>query len=538
MNETLKAVVRVLDEGTPELKVAASQILGELAPQEPGVVQSLSENLTLGDNTLNRYILQALASIGSAEAIKILIGRMRDGGGTTDLVRHLMSGIGGRVAETLAADFEDEPYELQQQILQILGHYTDVRSMGVLRKAMLGADERLSREGCDLLSARLQEVSEADRKTTRDEIFSQIKSSRELTPVAIANGLRIMAETNVSQSRATLLKYAQDGQPPIVRQAALNGLGKATLTTGQSDILLGYLEESDLNFVVKPTLIALGNHSDWSRGSITKLRALLSSRREDMKLFALRALCDVQSEEVAKVYMGHLHSSKAGVQEVAIEALGKNAKALTPMLKSLQLERTANKAKVLIKPLMEHADRIKPPQFKTMAEKCGKLLADGAEMGETHLELLITVNPESAAAQLVDKAVRLRRARKLSEALRILMHLAQAEVLDTEGRYQLSLARLIKDSDEGRSGVISYTGDATMGFIAGLVRDGFPVFERLKKESMLRPEDLLRVGRHFNASIGPEQRLGTDMLVFVAQKHAKAKAGEEARMMIRTEGLG
>ncbi len=173
-----------------------------------------------------------------------------------------------------------------------------------------------------------------------------------------------------------------------------------------------------------------------------------------------------------------------------------------------------------------------------MAEKCGKLLADGSEMGETHLELLVAVNSDAAGQQLADKAVRLRRAHKLVEALRILMHLAQAEVLDAEGNYQLALARLIKDSEEGRSGMISYTGDATMGFIAGLVRSDFPVFERLKKESMLQPEDLLRVGRHFNASIGPEQRFGTDILVYVAQKHAKAKAGEEARLMIRTEGLG
>jgi hypothetical protein len=32
--------------------------------------------------------------------------------------------------------------------------------------------------------------------------------------------------------------------------------------------------------------------------------------------------------------------------------------------------------------------------------------------------------------------------------------------------------------------------------------------------------------------------LGTDMLVYVAEKYPKDKAGEEARMMIRTEGLG
>lgn len=538
MNEILKAIVQLLEEGTPELKVAASQVLGELAPKDAEVVQALSANLTLGDNTLNRYILQALASIGSAAAIKVLVGRMRDGGGTSDLVRHLMPGIGGPVSEALAADFENEPYELQQQILQILGHNSDANSMDVLIKAMFGSEERLSREGSDLLSARLKEVSEDDRKKLRDKIYARIKAPKGLTPVAIANGLRIMAEINAAQSRASLLKFAAEGQPAVVRQAALIGLGGAALTSSQSDGLLVYLEESDLTYVVKPTMIALANHTDWSRSGINKLRDLLASRRDEMKLFALRALREVQTEEAAKIYMGYLHSAKAGMQEAAIEALGKNANALAPMLKSLHIERNPEKVRVLIQPLIQQASCIKPPQFKIMAEKCGKLLADGSEMGETHLELLIAVNPGEAGQQLADKAVRLRRAHKLSQALRILMHLAQAEVLDVEGSYQLALARLIKDSEEGRSGVISYTGDATMGFIAGLVRSNFPVFERLKKESMLQAEDLLRVGRHFNASIGPEQRFGTDILVYVAQKHAKAKAGEEARMMIRTEGLG
>ncbi|MEE2887570.1 MAG: hypothetical protein VX951_09075 [Planctomycetota bacterium] len=538
MNETLKAIVRVLEEGTPELKVAASQVLGELSPKDQGVVQALSSNLTVGDNTLNRYILQALASIGSAEAIKILVGRMRDGGTTSDLVRHLMPGIAGPVAESLAADFENEPYELQQQIVHILGHNSDPSSMDVLVKAMFGAEEKLSCEGCDLLLARLQEVDEDRRKEFREKAVSRMKSPKDLTATAIANGLRVLAEVNVVQSRATLLKYSHEGQPPVIRQAALTGLAGASLTTGQSDTLLAYLEEPDLNFVVKPTMVALAEHREWSRSGINKLRALLSSRRDEMKLFALRVLRDVHTEEAAKIYMSFLYSPKPGLQEAAIEALSVNTKALAPMLKSLHIERNPEKVRVLIKPLKEQASRIKPPQVKVMAEKCGKLLADGSEMGETHLELLVAVNPDAAGQQLADKAVRLRRAHKLVEALRILMHLAQAEVLDVEGSYQLALARLIKDSEEGRSGMISYTGDATMGFIAGLVRSNFPVFERLKKESMLQPEDLLRVGRHFNASIGPEQRFGTDILVYVAQKHAKAKAGEEARLMIRTEGLG
>ena len=500
-------------------------------------MQALDGHLALGDNTLNRYLLQALARIGTGDAIRILVSRMRDGGATADLVRHLLSSMGGKVADTLAATYDDESPELQAQIIQILGHYAVPAAMRVLLRAILGSDDALSNEACGFLLERVQEVSESDRKKYRERVYNEIKNSKDLTPLGLSNGLKVMAAINVTQSRATLLKFTQPEHPLLVRQAALLALEAAKLTAAQSDVLLGYLSESDITHVVKPCLVALKNHSDWSRSGIHKLRGLLASRREEMKLFALRSLQEVQSEEVAKIYMNHLHSPKADLRAVAISALGKNAKGLNVLMKSLQNERNPEKARTLIVPLLEHGDRVKPAQVKAMTEKCGKLLAEGNELGEIHLEFLLVVRPQLTTDGLVDKATRLRRARKLAEALRILMHVAKADILDLEGRYQLALARLIKDNDEGHSGVISHTGDATMGFIAGLVRDGFPVFERLKKESMLQPEDLLRVGRHFNASIGPEQRFGTEMLLHVAKKHAKAKAGEEARMMIRSEGL-
>ena len=537
MNETLKAIVDLLDEGNPELKVAASQVLGELSPPGTEVVAALSRHLSSEDHTLNRYLLEALAKIGSTGAIKALVASMRDGGATADLVRHLLSGMGSKVADVLSTSYEDEPRELQAQVLQILGHYSAPGALKVLRQATMGRDEELAATACSLLLERASEVGEPERKLLRDGVFAKIKSGKDLTPGGVANGLTVMAAINVTQARPTLLKYAQPDQHPTVRKAALEGLREAHLTPAQSDTLLAYLDDVDIVNVVKPTLTALGGTSEWSKPGIKTLRGLLSSRREEMKLFALAALQEIPGEEVAKVYMSHLYSPKSDVQAVAMAALSKNPKADPVMLKSLQIERNPEKARVLIKPLMEHADRVKPPQIKTMSEKCGRLLADASELGEPHLELLLAIAPEGATQELVDKATRLRRAHKLTESLRILMHLAGAGTLDLEGRYQLALARLIKDNDEGRSGVISSSGDPTMGFVAGLVRDGFPALDRLKKESMLSAEDLLRVGRHFNSSIGPERRFGTEMLLYVAKKHAKAKAGEEARMMIRSEGL-
>ncbi|MHC4078216.1 MAG: HEAT repeat domain-containing protein, partial [Planctomycetota bacterium] len=352
-----------------------------------------------------------------------------------------------------------------------------------------------------------------------------------------AQALSVLRTLDGSAARPLLLKFAGPKNAPLVRQAALRALEGVKLTPTQAGNLLEFVRESDMVHVVQPTIQALSDHDKWPSAATQELRRLWSSRREEMKLFAIRALTETHTEEMAKLYLPQLTGSNPAFQAAAQKALRGNPKALPVLLKALQNERNAEKAKILAEPLAGLAEHFNPASLKGMCEKVARLLGQHDPLGQVHLDLMLALDPDGAGRELTDKAVRLRRARKLAEALTILLHLAKAEVLDLEGRYQMALARLIMDHEEGRAGVAVHTGDATMGYIAGLVRDGFPVLDRLKKESMLEPEDLLRVGRHFNESIGPERRFGTELLRHVADKHAKLKAGEEARMMIRSAGL-
>ena len=118
-----------------------------------------------------------------------------------------------------------------------------------------------------------------------------------------------------------------------------------------------------------------------------------------------------------------------------------------------------------------------------------------------------------------------------------LIRLAQSDHIDNEGMYQLAVARLMVDGNGGRAGERKGAGDATMGYFSSLVRDGFPLAERLKKEGQLSPDDLFRVGRHFASGVAQERRFGGELLHHVADKHARRKVGEEAKLTLRAEGL-
>jgi hypothetical protein len=74
-----------------------------------------------------------------------------------------------------------------------------------------------------------------------------------------------------------------------------------------------------------------------------------------------------------------------------------------------------------------------------------------------------------------------------------------------------------------------------MGFFAALVRGGFPVADRLRKESSLSPELLLRIANHFAGLVGAERRFSTELLQHLAAR-SKGPAGDEARVALRAVG--
>ena len=75
MNDTVKAIVAILDTGRPDLQVAAAQILGELRVKEPTVVKSLAASIARS-HVQGRFALEALAHIGTPDALRVLVRTM------------------------------------------------------------------------------------------------------------------------------------------------------------------------------------------------------------------------------------------------------------------------------------------------------------------------------------------------------------------------------------------------------------------------------------------------------------------------------
>ncbi|MDP6929142.1 MAG: hypothetical protein QF412_05510 [Planctomycetota bacterium] len=538
MNETLKSVVGLLEGEAVEAQLAAAQVLGALKSSEPEVIRALAACLDTGEPLLLRYALQALADIGTKPALSELVSGLRHGGAIADHVSHLLSQMGPSSASILSGVFDDGDAEMRIRIIDILSGREEIGAAKVLTGAIVDDDASVSRRAAEALIEHADRFDEETSETVAEELRKLLspKGLSKLPEAGVAQAILVVGALVGQKSRPLLLKFSTSKHPPLLRQAAFRSLQGIPLTPAQTNTVLSDLDDEDMTHVVRPAMEVLADVEKWDSGAIARLKKILSDGGEELRLFALRALRGCHTVEVAKAGIHYLLKGKPAFKEAAAEALSENPSALEGLLKAFQIERNPERARNLAIPLRQLGSGFEPEHFKAMADKCGRLLAAGEPLGEVFLELLLAVDPEVGGAEIVDKALRMRRARKLPECMAILMRLAQTSHLGHEGGYQLGVARLMTEAEEVSDNT-QEVGDATMGLFTPLVREGFPLATRLKKERQLSPESLLRVGRHFASGVALEGQFGAELLQHVAEKHGKHQAGEEARLMLRSADL-
>lgn len=540
MNDTLKAIVKVLTEGKPDRQVAAAQILAELKPSEPAVVKALATRLHGADPLLARYILEALAAIGTEDSARALLERLRSGGAESEQIAVLMSrSEQGGSAKFLAAVFDDADLELRCRILSILGKQVSKESLAVLRKALLSPEASLAEAAMRTLTEIVGRLPGERRAALVEQLKKDAEVKHEV-PGPLAHALRALGLLDAAGSKALLLKFASGKHAPQVRQAAIAALDPADLTPAQAESLVAHLTEPDMTYVVRPTIALLLKVEKFGGQIGVKLKKLLEVDNQEVQAFALHAMRHVKTEAMAQTCIEHLQGGVEGLHDAAADALANNPAAVDPLLHVFLKEKDAAVARRLAGPLAKLGASFAETHVKTLVERAAKQVAGHDPLGDITLSTVLAAAREPALADLADRALKLRRAKKYGEAQALLVRAATHAPLDAEAQFQLALCKLLAESAARENGVAAPSatgGNAMMGYFASLLRDNFPLADRLKKDPQVVAEHLLRVGSHFAEGVGPERRLGAELLQFVATKHAKQKAGEQAKVVLRAENL-
>jgi HEAT repeat protein len=532
MNDTVKAVVRMLEEGAPEIRIAAAQVLGELRLGDPSAVHALSSSLDREDPYLWTFAMDALAKIGTDAAVRKLLEQLSEGGARRERAAQVLGRVAGHGTRLIAEHFDKAPHDLQLHLLDALAKHPQREGLHVLQRALLSRHKDLAEKAAEILGALGKTLSDQQKRGLVDGVQRALAKEAIIEPDSLGAALNVLRALDGDAARATLWRYVGQKNQQAVRRAALRALAGMEITAAQGETLIGFLEEDDL-LLVHAAMDLLKSVEEIGSAGRAKLKKLLEDPREDRRLFALRLMRCVRTTEGAKLCLPHLHSLNADFAAAAREALGHNPAALDLLLKGFLAEKNGDRARRYAPPLIALREHFKPVQIGALADRASKLLTASDPLSEVTLTLLVGVDPDGGARALVDKATRMRKAKKVHDALSVLARLSHAGALSPEARYQLACARLIGEAAERTRNGTAENGDATMGHFGLLVREGFPLLDRLKKEAQLTPDLLLRLGSHFAGAAGPERRFGTECLKLVADKHGRAKAAEEARQMLR-----
>jgi hypothetical protein len=449
----------------------------------------------------------------------------------SDQAIHLLNEAGTAAHPVIAEAFGGAPHDKRVRLLQVLARAPGRDSIRPFVQALTTpenteAASRIAAEAATRLAPSLQ-------TQFRDALRQALEQP--LADESVAAALSLLAKLDRGGARAQLFKFVGDKSSPFVRSAALRALAGQRLTAVQVKGFLDVLEDQEQRDVHEAVRELLGAMPEWPAGLAGVLKRLLTARNPEQRLFALRALRTSPSPDLVRLALKLRDHHDPRFRAAAEEVLATNKHAVEPLIRLLQLGKDPVEGRRLAGLLARHGSTMSPKQVRAIADRAVKLMITNPTAGDLLCDVAIAAGGARLVPFLADKAVRWRRSRRYPQALHLLAKLASAKLLDGEGSYQLALTRFLQSvarpgQDDGSP------GNAAMGFFAVLLRDGFPLLNRLKKETSLGPEHLLRLASYFAEAVGPERRFGAELLQHLATRH-KGRTGEEARYALRTAGL-
>ena len=312
--------------------------------------------------------------------------------------------------------------------------------------------------------------------------------------VCVVASIDVAAKVDAAGAKGLLQRFSADGVSATVRAAALRGMAGQKLTASLVKTLLGQLEDPLHKPAHDAIRALLAAQTEWPEGLSPVLKRLLAARQPEQRLFAMRILRTSPMPELIKQALKLRDHEDARFRAAAEEVLAANKLAQEPLLRLLQSCKEPIEGRRLSALLIQHGAAIQPKAVRAIAERAIKLMHVHAVAGDFLCDVAIALGGAKLLPFFLDKAVRWRRTKHYPEALHLLAKLATANLLDNEGRFQLALARFLQDSMRVQSEDAA-PGNAAMGFFAALLREGFALLERLKKETSLDPDHLLRLAK-------------------------------------------
>lgn len=535
MDKTLEQLINLIDKGTVEQRCAALLVAGALKLDGAPVVKSIVAILQQPNPILKDYALRYCEEARPSHALPLLASLLDDSDKETQerAVRWL-SGAGQGAVQLLLQQAGEASRQWQLNAARVLCAVRGKAAFkGLLQLLRSGSDE-FNKSVCDLLTPVLREMTPAEQEGFYADVEAFAASLDEKQQrTGLVSALRLLGQLGRPQARRWLFKFVGAEQPAIIRShalvALLHCLRQQELRKDEHAKLFALLEESDFSEVTRLALELLDAH-DLPDDSRALLARLMQSPHSEVQKFALRKMGDFGTPATVRTLVEQLGDPDYRRREVAARSLRKIPEARAALIKELLVCEDASKAWSMVELLGSLEGKWRQDTLAGLWKRLYKAIQDEDRIQSAFLYLLKQANAEFAYAQLADYGTRLVKAKKYKEAIGFLTPLKEFAEFKPEHQFPLALAQLKLHAHT----VTTHRQHPAVVMLSELHRNSaYPLFEALKKEKSLTPEELFALGFTFAERSGEERSLGADLLQHVATRFPRNKIGKSAKNKLK-----
>jgi HEAT repeat protein len=523
-------IIRLLEEGSIEKRIAAAIVLGELRAKaaQDALVTLLGSEVPV----LQRHAIEALTKIGMPKKLvpKLFASLTASVADVRDAARAAIASFGEEIVPTIRERIpQAEPVERKalEAILAELGG-KDAFATLLAGLASTAADE--AKQAAIAMRAHVKNAGARERRSylSETEKFLAKQKKANAPPTVIAAAIKIMGYLEDEHATGSLLEYASDAkQPAVVRQEALIALRFALgqKKADEKKVIAALVDaaEADDRTLAHTALHTLGS-MQLPAGMAKRIEKLAVHPDYERARFVLEMLGRQEDAEATRVLVHAATTLEKKRAEIACAALANKEEAALPLAKALLETKDVDRGWMLKKVLHPIAKKLPPAMRKQILETAMDRLGEGERGWEALLDIARDADADGVATSLRALAQKLRRAKNDDKAAAVFGLLCRSDRATDEDRYALASLELARGPKDTRIAIRA--ADESLKMLSQLATRGFDVGSALRKDKSLELEALYYVGFHFAEAKSP---LGEELLEDVVKKGGRTKVGKMAK---------
>jgi HEAT repeat protein len=532
MDKTFQQLLTLIESGTVEQRCAALLVLGALKLENPRILKTVAAALDQSNPVLKDYALRYFEEVEAGDGAPLLLKFLQEPDrDTQERVVRLLSRCGQPVVSLLLKNAPAASRVWQLNAARVLCAVRGKTAFKGLLQMLLSGTDEFNKSVCDLVTPAIRGMNSKEQDSLYIEIetFAAKLDMKRQRP-AVISAIRLLGLLGRPQSRRRLFRFVGSEHPPSLRShalvALLRCLREQDLRKDEYAKLFPILEEAEFSEVVRLALELLDMHGV-PEDSRPLLSRLLESHHGEVQKLALRKMGDFSTPANVRTLIDQLGDPDYRRRDVASRSLHKIPEARTALIKELLACDNPSKAWSIAELVPTYEGKWRRDNLEVLWKRLQSAIAAEDRIQTSYLHVLKNADADSVYQQLAGHGAKLIKAKKYKEALSFLTPLKEFSEFKPEDQFQLALARLKVNSH--RATALDLFGDLYRG-------SAFPVFEALRKERKLTPEELFYLGFGLTERPGKERSLGKSLLEHVAARVPRTKIGKSAKNKLKLLG--